>query len=106
MAHGEWLPWLDANVDVLGFGRSTAKKLMKAAKGQSTALLNAPEALSLSRRMWGNKEILEDAKLSARKGLLGHHTTRQAGQTGVGGFQGVWVPKLSHHAAANNLSPI
>jgi hypothetical protein len=66
MAHGEWLPWLEANADVLGFAtRATAAMLMKAAKGyvKPALHLDVPEALSLSRRMWGHKEILEDAKL-------------------------------------------
>jgi len=37
--------------------------LMNASKTKLTAYLDVPEALSLSRRMWGHKEILEDAKL-------------------------------------------
>jgi N6-adenosine-specific RNA methylase IME4 len=36
---------------------------MNAAKRSLTTDLSETEALSLSRRMWGNKEILEDAKL-------------------------------------------
>jgi len=63
MAHGEWGPWLAANEDILGFGERTARMLMVAAKRKLTSDLDVPEALSLSRRMWGHKEILEDAKL-------------------------------------------
>ena len=64
MAHGEWLPWMEANKEVLGFGELTARRLMKAAANvKSTLHLDETSAAQLSRRMWGNKEILEDAKL-------------------------------------------
>ncbi|MCH8240821.1 MAG: DUF3102 domain-containing protein [Proteobacteria bacterium] len=60
MAHGEWLPWLEANKYVLGFDKGTAQRLIKVANASSTTHLDEPEALSLSRRMWGNKEKLVD----------------------------------------------
>ena len=63
MAHGEWVPWLNVNESTLGFGKLTAQRLMNAAKTSLATYLDVPEALSLSRRMWGHKEILEDAKL-------------------------------------------
>jgi hypothetical protein len=31
MHHGEWLPWLEVNEEILGFGDRTAQLLMKAA---------------------------------------------------------------------------
>ena len=58
IAHGEWLPWLEANAGVLGFAEArTAQRLMKAAKANasSTSYLDGPTALKLSRQMWGNK---------------------------------------------------
>ena len=62
MAHGEWLPWLESQADVPGFpSYRTAQRLIKAAANTSPA--SHLEAIDLSRQMWGNKEILEDAKL-------------------------------------------
>jgi hypothetical protein len=65
MAHGEWQPWMNVNESTLGFGERTAQMLMKAAASNTklAADLDEQDALSLSRRMWGHKEILEDAKL-------------------------------------------
>ena len=57
MAHGEWLPWLDANAGVLGFlSRFTAAKLIKAAQGNVplAAHLDEATAVKLSRQMWGH----------------------------------------------------
>jgi hypothetical protein len=57
MPHGEWLAWLRANADVLGFKhRTTASRLMKAAAvgDASTHPLNEAEAIQLSRKLWGN----------------------------------------------------
>lgn len=57
LKHGEWLPWLTANADALGFGtRATAMRLMKEA---SKWIVNDPfdgvKALEISRQMWGNQ---------------------------------------------------
>lgn len=54
LSHGEWLPWLAANADVLGFAsKRTAQLLMKqAANTKLTSHLD--EALQISRTMWGN----------------------------------------------------
>ncbi len=56
MKHGQWLPWLDSNLGVLGFStRQTAAKLMKTvANGTSTLHLDPPEAVKISRQTWGN----------------------------------------------------
>ncbi len=56
MKHGQWLPWLDSNLAVLGFStRQTAAKLMKTvANGTSTLHLDPPEAVKISRQTWGN----------------------------------------------------
>jgi hypothetical protein len=57
MPHGEWLAWLRANADALGFQhRATASRLMKAAatKGASTHPLDEAEAIQISRTLWGN----------------------------------------------------
>lgn len=63
MAHGEWLPWLEANSDVLGFSTDrTASRLMKTAANRTLASvfdLSAPDAADLSRQMWGNAIIVE-----------------------------------------------
>jgi ParB family chromosome partitioning protein len=59
LEHGEWLPWLKANSETLGFeGRATATRLMKlASNGASTQHLEAPEALRISRELWGNDNV-------------------------------------------------
>ncbi len=59
LAHGQWLPWLRANADVLGFKDRTANLLMKAATDpQLTADLmgnvDDATALAISRKVWGN----------------------------------------------------
>jgi hypothetical protein len=57
MPHGEWVTWLRANADVLGFKhRTTASRLMKAAAANdaSTHPLNEAEAIRLNRKLWGN----------------------------------------------------
>ncbi len=59
MAHGAWLPWLEANADVLRFSsRFTAAKLIKAAQRNVplAAHLDEPTAVKLSRQMWGHGE--------------------------------------------------
>lgn len=54
--HGNWLPWLKANEKTLGFGESTALKLMNAyeANPELTTDLTENAALKISRKMWGN----------------------------------------------------
>jgi ParB family chromosome partitioning protein len=55
LSHGEWMPWLEANSELLGFKDRTARLLIKAAaKWQSTANLDAAEAVEISRLIWGN----------------------------------------------------
>ncbi len=58
--HGEWLPWLEANADVLGFETPrTAQMLMKVARdyegnAKSTSHFEPEEAVKISRLTWGN----------------------------------------------------
>ncbi len=57
MPHGEWVPWLRANADLLGFKhRTTASRLMKAAAANdaSTHHLTEAEAIQINRKFWGN----------------------------------------------------
>jgi hypothetical protein len=61
LAHGEWLPWLEANADTLGFdNRSTASRLMKLAKeygspnGAPAHHLNDVDVLQIDRQIWGH----------------------------------------------------
>lgn len=58
LEHGEWLPWLDANADVLGFeSRFTAAKLMAAAgKCVVDDTFTAKKATEISRAIWGNAD--------------------------------------------------
>jgi hypothetical protein len=53
-AHGEWLPWLKANAEVLGFNTDrTARMLMRAAKRKLASDFDAAEAVEISRLIWG-----------------------------------------------------
>jgi phage N-6-adenine-methyltransferase len=52
---GNWLPWLEANTDVLGFGVSAAGKLMKvASKFVAGYEFDQEQALAISREIWGH----------------------------------------------------
>jgi hypothetical protein len=67
MPHGEWVPWLRANADVLGFKhRTTASRLMKAAAANvaSTHHLKNFDAIRIDRKLWGNlaAAIMSDAE--------------------------------------------
>jgi ParB family chromosome partitioning protein len=56
MAHGEWLPWLRANADVLGFSNdSTARRLMQAANRALAHDLSPGDAIVISRQVWGHE---------------------------------------------------
>jgi hypothetical protein len=53
--YGEWLPWLEANADALGFGERTARRLMGAARNRTPASdLDEEAAIQLSRLIWGH----------------------------------------------------
>jgi hypothetical protein len=53
--HGEWMPWLKENVDVLGFGHPTATRMMKAAgKYCAGATFTETEASQISKNIWGH----------------------------------------------------
>jgi len=69
LGHGNWLPWVEANERVLGFGHETARLLINAAaKFQVDLEYDEATALQIGRQMWGN-----DKKWSNRhSGLTGH----------------------------------
>jgi len=55
LAHGQWLPWLKENEEVLGFEERAAQRLVKvASKATLTTDLDDAEALEISRLLWGN----------------------------------------------------
>src|SRR5262249_14340165 len=56
LKHGEWLPWLEANADVLGFDTPrTAQRLMGIAANATLAShLDEDTALQLNRQIWGH----------------------------------------------------
>jgi len=56
MPHGQWIPWLEENEEVLGFGERTAQLLLKAANRypKLTSDLKGSEALKISQDLWGN----------------------------------------------------
>jgi hypothetical protein len=56
LEHGEFRPWLAANEEILGFGHTTAARLMKKARmlRPTQHLLTDSEALNVSRELWGN----------------------------------------------------
>jgi N6-adenosine-specific RNA methylase IME4 len=58
LTHGQWLPWLAANADVLGFEtRRTAARLMSlAANGTLTSHFDEARAVTYSRQLWGNAD--------------------------------------------------
>jgi hypothetical protein len=75
LAHGQWLPWLEANKDALGFGNdSTARRLMTAANRASTHDLDDPAtAVAISRQLWGNA----DSQLVQQSLSNEHYTPKQ-----------------------------
>jgi hypothetical protein len=64
LPHGAWLPWLEANADVLGFTTPrTAQMLIKSAENADTKLLphlTADVARALSREIWGHAPRRDD----------------------------------------------
>jgi hypothetical protein len=82
MPHGEWVTWLRANVDVLGFKhRTTASRLMKAAAANdaSTHPLNEAEAIRLNRKLWGNPAAAS-VKRSSTESSPRKRSHRKSGQ--------------------------
>jgi N6-adenosine-specific RNA methylase IME4 len=64
--HGQWLPWLAKNAEVLGFGaRRTATKLMQGTKWAVNGPFDEAQAVKISRKLWGNALEEERAKLVA-----------------------------------------
>jgi hypothetical protein len=62
LSHGEWLPWLADNAEVLKFDTArTAQRLMKlAANTTSNVAFDEASALAVSRQLWGNDEQQDD----------------------------------------------
>jgi ParB family chromosome partitioning protein len=58
LAHGEWLPWLEANAELLGFDTPrTAQRLMELAGNTSLAShLDEASAVQISRELWGHRD--------------------------------------------------
>ena len=62
LKHGEFLPWLEKNRDVLGFDRRTAQRLMKLASENASlddafvSQMDADEIREINRDLWGNKK--------------------------------------------------
>jgi DNA N-6-adenine-methyltransferase (Dam)/Protein of unknown function (DUF3102) len=59
LGHGRWLPWLKENETELGFGISTAGRLIKGAEASNSAParnLGEAEALQISRDIWGHNQ--------------------------------------------------
>jgi hypothetical protein len=55
--HGEWGKWQEANASLLGFGKQTASRLMKAAgKYVVDDSFNEEKAEKISRELWGHEE--------------------------------------------------
>jgi hypothetical protein len=53
--HGEWLPWLRANEDVLGFGEDTAARLIKILTYSAPARnLTEEQARQITQKVWGH----------------------------------------------------
>jgi hypothetical protein len=63
MDHGQWLPWLKANEEALGFGRSAATKMMAAArKCVAGYSFEGQQALEVSRAIWGHVKARAEAR--------------------------------------------
>jgi N6-adenosine-specific RNA methylase IME4 len=62
LPHGQWLPWLRDNAEVLGFDTPrTAQRLISlAANATSTSHLDEAEVIAISRQLWGNTNPGDD----------------------------------------------
>ena len=54
LGHRRWLPWLEANADVLGFGDRTAAAATEATKFDAGVEYGETEAKRISREIWGH----------------------------------------------------
>jgi phage N-6-adenine-methyltransferase len=58
LKHGEWLPWLEANREILGFDTErTAERLVRAAKFDASVEFDEITALEISRQTWGHAHV-------------------------------------------------
>jgi Protein of unknown function (DUF3102) len=57
LKHGEWLPWLQSNSETLGMNvDTTPQRLMRLASDSAlTQNLDESNAVTVSRKLWGNK---------------------------------------------------
>jgi hypothetical protein len=62
LPHGQWLPWLRDNAEVLGFDTPrTAQRLISlAANATSASHLDEASALAISRQLWGHNDDPDD----------------------------------------------
>ena len=67
LGHDNWLPWLEANVDVLGFGARTAQRLMAAAAKYDAFDAAATE---VSREILGPRQSESGARQLGVRGLV------------------------------------
>ena len=54
LGHGHWLPWVEKNAEVLGFGDRTAERVLGAAKFDAGVEYDETEAKRISRSIWGH----------------------------------------------------
>ena len=54
LEHGQWLPWLAANEQILGFKERAARRMIEAANRSPATDLNEKDALQISRQIWGH----------------------------------------------------
>jgi hypothetical protein len=73
--HGEWMPWLADNEDILGFSTDrTAQRLIRLAANPTLASdLREATAASVSRKLWGHK----DSELVQQSLSNEHYTPKQ-----------------------------
>jgi len=55
MPRGEWLPWLEDNAEVLGFGDRTARRLLEIGLMDVNVQYDESEAAERLRKFWGNE---------------------------------------------------
>lgn len=66
--HGQWIPWLDENRDVLGFTVNVANGIVKETKANCglTHNLTEVEAARINRKMWRNKKVKNASKKKSK----------------------------------------
>ncbi len=54
LSHGQWLPWLKENEEILGFGIATAQRIIQVSNTALTRHYSDLEATNFLRSIWGN----------------------------------------------------